>query len=137
MIVKEEEISIPYAIEEVSDLTQLSLIIRFTVDEQLGKYLEKTTNLYLNQLVDELKKSLKEMESNVDIIVTAKPTVHFPFPWTTIIVIVIVIVSIICVFLLGIISMYVYSRSSKNENRKQLKKKKTNIDQAALLDEVV
>ena len=137
LIVKEKEISIPYAIEEVSDLTQLSLIIRFTVDEQLGKYLEKTTNLYLNQLVDELKKSLKEMESTVDIIVTAKPTVHFPFPWTTIIVIVIVIVSIICVFLLGIISMYVYSRSSKNENRKQLKKKRTNIDQTALLDEVI
>lgn len=125
LIVKSQEITFPLLVETVDETVSLDVTMRFTIDRELGKYVEKTMKAYQSQFVDSMKEQLKN-----DVKISVETKLYLPFPWQNVIIVIIVIVLLVIAFMLGLLCMSSISRKGVKSPRKSLRK----ADHESLLD---
>lgn len=125
LVVKSQEIAFPLLVETIDETVSLEVTMRFTIDRELGKYVEKTMKAYQSQFVDSMKEQLKN-----DVKITVETKLYLPFPWQNVIIVIVVIVLVVIAFMLGLICMSSLSRKGVKSSRKSLRK----ADRESLLD---
>lgn len=138
LTVWKDQISFPIVILNADETLSLDIVMRFTVEQEIGDYVLKKMKQFQDHFVYELKEKLGSTTGFVDLMIVSDPTLRLPFPWSTVVLVIVCIVSILLAFVFGLFCMYVHFRSNKDGHRKQLKKKKkTKQEQVNLLEESV
>lgn len=129
LTVWEDQISFPYIVMHEKDTVSLDIIMRFTVEHDIGSYVHRKMNLFKGNFTDKMRAYLQNVQTGADIQLTSDPVLRVPIPWTTIITILVTLVSVIAAFVLGIVCMYIYTRAgdgsgSNASKRKQLQSRR-------------
>ena len=138
LTVWKDQISFPIVIMNTDDSLSLDIVMRFTVEQEIGDYVLKKMKHFQNSLVEEMKEGMQGVSGFIDLTITSKPTLRLPFPWSTLVIVAVCILAVLLSFVFGLFCMYMHSRSGKEGGPKQLKKKKNmKQEQTSLLEETV
>ena len=114
LVVKANETAFTLVRDLTNDsLCQIYFALRFTLEEDIGDYVQRHTKYLINDFNTILTKKYGSLFKGISIQVQEGPSLHEPIPWTTIIV---TTVSILIIFVLfGVI----YLRSSRGKRSKK------------------
>ena len=131
LTVWKEQIEFPYVYEVSVEPLVMERVMRFRVEEAIGEYVEGKMKLYVDQFRKEYGEGLRKYDVT-DIQVTFQPVLRLPFPWMSRVWISVGVVLVIMAFMMGIVVMYIKSRSDGSK-RKQLKKGMKSGEKARLI----
>ena len=138
LMVQEDQISFPYAMTFEEDTVGFEFIMRFTVEQEIGDYVEKKMVAVKDSFMEELRETAKMRVSYASIDMIGEPVLREPVKWLVIYVAIGVVLALVVAFAAGFFShsLYIRSKSTDSSHRKQLKRGK-GIESDSLIDSSV
>ena len=137
LMVQEDQVTFPYVMSFEENVIGFEFIMRLTVEEEIGDYIEKKMLQATDALMDELREKAKIRISYASIDMVGLPVLREPVKWIIVYVSIGVVLALIVAFIAGFFShsLYIRSKSTASSRRKQLKR--TGVDNETLLDQTV
>lgn len=114
----------PYAVEKEGDTVSVDAVLHFTVEEEIGRYVDKKMAAYANVYASYLKTRMGEAIGVDAVIVSSIPHLYLPVAWPNIVTIIVVVLVIILAFLCGLYIMYYHFRPKSQSSVKKLTRTK-------------
>ena len=119
-----DQISIPYAVEKEGDTVSVDSIVRFTVEEEIGRYVTKKMTSYADVYASYLRQRLGESIGVDNATVSSLPRLYLPIAWSSIVMSIVVFLVVILAFLCGLYCMYYHFRPKSHSGVKRLTRTK-------------
>lgn len=119
LMVRDNEISLPYYVQTSLVPLRVNTIVRLTLEREIADYIQVKMKGLLTNYEEYVKKGLERYEPERVRIVQG-PTLREQFPWTTIVLVLSMIAIAVISFILGMIYTYASIRNGRNE--KQIKR---------------